>query len=221
MSGSALAFYASASLFIVAIYFYFFDGRWSRSLCSYSKNFFETTPAKQLAPRFDQLVRASDTLVVPTAKGSYPESEPGGALWLEMLERWLESGANVVYLVIGGKTDKCKSIAELSIKYGERFTIKFFDASGEVSDEAHRFAEELYVTHPVFLFSANDEPKALWLERFHSPESGIAMDVSYVAPCDITNSPLTGKYQNRVQVVLDASVAASAEDLNYIVTEAA
>jgi len=212
-------FAISAILFGVAIYFYFFHSSRLGDSSQVNKNFFETTPARQLVPRFDPLISQGDHLIVTSASGSYLETEPGGSLWQTTLERWVESGIRLTYLVVGGQPGYCRGLASLALKYSDQIEIRFFDGAYVRDEVVTKTALDFVVTHPVALLNSSGLMKAFWLERFHYPESSVAMDVSYVSPNSVGSSDLVEEYAQKLWLVLENSDVASIDQLEAIASK--
>lgn len=219
MTSLHLLFLLSLILLSISTYYQFFHQRRPGDPSAVSKEFFETTPARQLVPRFGPLVNSGDHMIVVSAEGAYPENEPGGHLWLSAVAHWLDQGLRVTYLIVGGRNDICVSISELAVNHPEQFKIRFFPASLVDNEDARKIAESFFVTHPVFLRDNEENNKAFWLERFHFPESSMAMNVSYVAPEDVSTSSLVSKFSGRIDLLLSLSDEAPVEDLKSIAVQ--
>ena len=216
MDSSMVAFTFSTIFLAVTVYFYFFHGFRRGDGSARSKSFFETTPAKQLAPRLSPLIQRGYHLIVVSADGSYPDNETGGMLWIDTLQLWLNQGLKVSYLIVGGKDLHCRSLAQLALSFPNQLSLHSYISRPEHSDDVKSVAEDLYVTHPVFLLDSSGSNLAMWLERFHSPESSIAMNVSYVAPRDIEKSHLVEKYKPKVELLMEHAILIDSEALRRI-----
>ncbi|WP_299372754.1 hypothetical protein [uncultured Tateyamaria sp.] len=191
-------------LFIAAVLLYYTKPRDNANIAQRSRDFFETTPATQLVRRLDHLVATDDKLFVTSAEGAYPEKEPGGALWLDKLEEWMLRDVRITYLIVGGCHGQFQKLAELAKKSDGNLEIRVVSSTDFDRDRALAI-RDLYTTHPTLLVSPDDAPKAMWLERYHAPESAMALGVSYIAPNDIDQSEIASIYIERVFGLLKAT----------------
>lgn len=214
-----IVFVASAVAFASALYFYLLYSRRPGNGSEVSKHFLETTPARQLVPRLNPLISVGDHLVVTSASGSYFEYDPGGSYWTAALEQWLLSGLKLTYLVVGGRGDTCNRLATFALEHPDEVEIRFYDGFSDNDEIARETAKQFFITHPVALFDSTGATKAFWLERFHFPESSMAMDVSYVSPRDIEGSALANKYIEKLIYMLDHTDVATEGQLESLVTK--
>ncbi|MBV1865790.1 MAG: hypothetical protein KUG74_15325 [Rhodobacteraceae bacterium] len=148
----------------------------------------EATVARQLVPRFDELIELGDILTIPGCDGTYYKSA-GGAMWLAALQDWLDRGCTIQYLLVDTDPADLGGILNLVQHFPETFVLKL--PAHILGEDDPDFLTNLGVFnefrsfHPVILFDSEKKPKALWLEHFHEEHSHIAREVDYVAPQDI------------------------------------
>jgi len=212
----AVAFVASCIAFCIAGYFYFFPSNGGKDLSQKSTDFFETTPARQLVPRIQSLMKPGHKLIVTSSSGRYPESLAGGSLWIEKIHEWLESGVAIEYLVTSGKPKHCAAISELGLKFPSLMEISYLTKAEDISELMLEIIDDYQDTHPTFLVDSDRSPVALWLERFHAPESGMALEVSYISPKDISESELADRHWKRLSELLKVSETLSQSEMTQI-----
>ncbi len=221
MTSVDIAFLASCIAFCFATYFYFFPNRGNGDISLESTNLFETTPALQLVPRIDSLMDPNHKLIVTSSSGGYPESLIGGSLWMEKIEEWLRRGVAIEYLITSGKPKHCHAISELGLMFPDLLNITFLVNDDTKSERLIKIINDYHDTHPTFVVDSENTPVALWLERFHSPESGMALDVSYVSPMDISESELAYIHWSQLSELRNASEVLSQPEMRRVCSAAA
>lgn len=213
MFSSGIVFLASLIIFVFAALAYFKPRLFERNIAHRSRNFFETTPARQLVPRLEAIAQPGDALLVVSATGRYPDSEPGGGLWVNALTQLMAKGVSVEYVLSAGLPAGANGIISLAARNPKMLKIKYIDKKLINSRCQSEVAMDLFETHPTFLMNDSGSLKALWLERFHNPENKMAFDVSYISPKDIMKSNLAAEYFNKVASLEECLVQLDLEEV--------
>ena len=219
MFSSGIVFFASLIVFILAALAYFNPRLFERNIALKSKYFFETTPARQLVPRLEAIAQPGDTLLVVSATGCYPDSEPGGGLWVNALTELMAKGVSIEYVLSAGLPTDSNGIIGLAAKNPLSLQVKYIDKKLIDSEDKREVALDLFETHPTFLMDGSGKLRALWLERFHNPENKMAFDVSYVSPKDIRSSKLATEYFAKVTSISECLVELDLDELLLLCAE--
>ncbi|MFV1874540.1 hypothetical protein [Nioella sp.] len=152
-----------------------------------SEHFFEATVARQLVPRFSQIVERGDRVVVVGDDACYVDSI-GGPHLFKGFEEWIERGASICYLIISSHPSSCASLVEFSKRHPGSFSLKFASQYRGGENWVEKAVDSLKFSHPSFIERGDRSIQAVWFEGYHASGSHIARDVDYISAKDIDST---------------------------------
>lgn len=133
--------------------------------------------SKTLCPLIDHHIHGKTVLRITGHDGySIPKENYD---WLTYMEIWLKRGCHISYLLFDPSDDAVSKLKELACSHSKQLTIYHVPAEKKAANaKEQQLLEDLRTFH--FLLAEN--PRFIWLERYHPSNSTTAYDCELVHP---------------------------------------
>jgi len=133
-----------------------------------------------LAPLLTPHVEAGSQITIVGSDGYYSRSK-NASVFLAAIRQWLSKGATFEYLLLehSATEDLRSTFRELLSEYPRRMRVYVLEEPA-LTERIKPLLERYYTFHPVLLM--DEQPRALWVEGFHAPDSPYAYHVKFYSP---------------------------------------
>jgi hypothetical protein len=170
-----------------------------------SEKLFEAGVSRYLVPRLDPFIVSGAQLFITGGDGAYIYKSRG-KFWLSALERWLNRGCTIHYLLCCPSPRALSPYKSLVQRYPSRFYLHELDQSLHWSNEVGSLAKKYSTFHPVLL-ELGAAGRAMWIEDFHPLDSEYAFGVEFVSPEDGRGDIRFDEYLRDIQALMKARPA--------------